>query len=434
MKLQDFVNKRICVAISGGIDSVVLLHFLKTKESECGFFLSAVHCEHGIRGEESLEDMRFVEAYCRGLGVELTLFQEDCPALADGQKCSLETAARNFRKRCFDSLISSKKADFIATAHHLADEAETVLFRLARGSSLTGAKGMTEQDGYILRPLLSWTKAEIENYAKTNGLEYRVDSTNLSNAYTRNKLRHEVLPKLEEAVDGASGNLARFAALAAEDDGLLYRLAQALLVEKEGEYLVKCSEEKPLFRRACLVALKGLGLYKDYTALHLEQAFALQALSNGAKCTFPKNIVAVKVADGVIFRKDEETPRAEKPQPQPFSNGDFYGGEYTVKIFQTSVESDEGWKTLQIDRDKLPSGAIFRFREEGDSFRKFGGGTKSLKKFFNEKKLPAEEREYLPLLAVGNEIYAVCGVEISEKLRVDEHTIHRVYLALYKND
>lgn len=433
MKLQDFANKRICVAISGGIDSVVLLHWLKTQESDCGFVLSAVHCEHGIRDEESLSDMRFVEEYCRGLGVELTLFQEDCPARASEEKCSLETAARDFRKRCFERLISSEKADFIATAHHQADEAETVLFRLARGSSLTGAKGMTETDGYILRPLLSWTKAEIGEYAARHGLQYRVDSTNLSNEYTRNKLRHEVLPRLEEAVDGASANLARFAALAAEDDGLLYRLAQALIVKKGEEYLVRFDTERPLFRRACLLALKGLGLEKDYTALHLEQAFALQSLERGAKCTLPKGIVAVKGTDGVIFRKESGETRAEKAAPQPFADGDFNGGAYTVEISETPRESCEGKRTLRIDGDKVPDGAVFRFREEGDSFRKFGGGTKSLKKFFNEKKLPVEEREYLPLLAVGSEIYAVCGVELSEKLRVDEQTKRTLYLVLCKN-
>lgn len=430
MELQAYQNKTICVAISGGVDSVVLLHFLKAQESVCGFSLSAVHCEHGIRGEESLEDMRFVEHYCRSLGVALTVFQEDCIALAKREKMSLETAARNFRKRAFESLISSQKADFIATAHHLGDEAETVLFRLARGSSLSGAKGMAETDGYLIRPLLSWSREKIEKYAEENGLSYRVDSTNLDNEYTRNKLRHEVLPRLEEAVAGASGNLARFALLAGEDDELLYAFAKELLAETDEGYLVEFSEKKPLFRRASLLALKGLGLEKDYTALHLEQVFALQGLERGSKCTLPQNIVAVKECGGIAFRKAVQKQRVEKTAACPFTKDGFDGGAYVVSVSSVPMEENGRWRVLKLDGGKLPQDAVFRFREEGDYIEKFGGGKKSLKKFFNEKKTPVEEREYLPLIAVGNEIYAVCGVEISEKLRVDAGCKNIFYIAL----
>lgn len=431
MELQAYQNKTICVAISGGIDSVVLLHYLNARKTACGFVLSAIHCEHGIRGEESLSDMRFVEAYCHDLGVPLTIAQEDCVALAKAEKVSLETAARNFRKRAFENMISTRQADFVATAHHQSDEAETVLFRLARGSSLTGAKGMSEQDGFLIRPLLAWTKSDIENYAKENGLHYCVDSTNLDTEYTRNKLRHEVLPRLEEAVDGASGNLARFAALAGEDDELLYVLAKELLLETDEGYLVKFCEKKPLFRRASLLALKGLGLEKDYTALHLEQVFALQKLERGAKCTLPQNILAVKTCDGIEFYKDMAKARKEKAVPCPFTEKGFDGGEYRVRVCDEPVESG-GWKVLKIDKDSLPKNAVFRFREEGDWMEKFGGGKKTLKKLFNEKKVPVEEREYLPLLAVGSEVYAVCGVEISEKLRVTESTEKILYLVLEK--
>jgi tRNA(Ile)-lysidine synthase len=253
----------------------------------------------------------------------------------------------------------------------------------------------------------------------------------LDTEYTRNKLRHEVLPRLEEAVDGASGNLARFAALAGEDDELLYALAKELLLETDEGYLVKFCEKKPLFRRASLLALKGLGLEKDYTALHLEQVFALQKLERGAKCTLPQNILAVKTCDGIEFYKDIAKARKEKAVPCPFAEKGFAGGEYRVRVCDEPVESGV-WKVLKIDKDSLPKNAVFRFREEGDWMEKFGGGKKTLKKLFNEKKVPVEEREYLPLLAVGSEVYAVCGVEISEKLRVTESTEKTLYLVLEK--
>ena len=227
--LAKYQGKRICVAVSGGEDSVALLYYLNACKAKCGYDLCAVHCEHGIRGEESLGDMRFVQELCKACGIELYLFQEDCPARAKTRKESLETAARNFRYESFWTVIREGKADFIATAHHKNDEAETTLFRLARGTSLGGMSAMKEENGYLLRPFLKWGKRDITAYIQENGLSYRLDKTNLEMDATRNKIRLEVLPKLEEAVPGATENIARFACLAFEDDALLYELANDLL-------------------------------------------------------------------------------------------------------------------------------------------------------------------------------------------------------------
>ena len=305
MNLSLFLDKKICVAISGGVDSVVLLHDLKGEQARFGYTLCAVHCEHGIRGQDSLADARFVADFCQSLGVELYSFSEDCPTKAKKEKVSLETAARDFRRGVFQRLIDENKADYIATAHHLGDEAETVLFRLARGT-LSGVAGMKEQDGYIIRPLISWTKQEILSYAQENGLSYRVDTTNLDTEYTRNKIRLEVLPKLEESVAGAARNIARFAALSAQDDELLYEYAKKLLFFENGGYRVEFNDKKPLFCRACLLAMKGLGIEKDYTATHLDDVFGLQNLERGAKITLPKGVLAEKRENGVFLRHDAQ--------------------------------------------------------------------------------------------------------------------------------
>ena len=193
------------------------------------------------------------------------------------------------------------KADFIALAHHEGDEAETVLFRMSRGASLTGVGGMSALNGYLLRPLLGWTRAEIEEYAKEKGLSWREDKTNFERDATRNKLRLDILPKLEEAVPGAAGNLVRFAGLAREDDEFLYELAERLVHVEGEEVAVEFCEKKPLFRRACLSALKRLGVTKDYTALHLENAYRLQGLERGAKQTFPQGVEAEKREKGIVF-------------------------------------------------------------------------------------------------------------------------------------
>ncbi len=421
--------------MSGGVDSVVLLRYLKTQEKECGYLLSAVHCEHGIRGEESLADMRFVQALCKAWGIPLVTFSENCPERAKREKESLETAARSFRYECFSTLIKKGNADFIALAHHLNDEAETVLFRLSRGASLTGVGGMAEMNGYLLRPLLDWTKAEIVAYAKAEGLSWREDQTNFQRDATRNCLRLDILPALENAVPGAAENLARFAKLAREDDDLLYEYAKALLTFKETEILIKFCEKKPLFRRACLLALKALGVEKDYTALHLENACRLQSLERGTKMTFPKGIEAEKRGNGVVFYQKKQPQQTVKSEEKPFDRSGFDGGRYLVSVSNAPWGSVENaWKLLKIDGEKIPKSAVFRFRKEGDYIERFGGGKKSLKKFFNEQKTPVFERAYLPLIAEkdGSEVYVVCGVEISEKVKIAPESKEILYIQVDK--
>ena len=437
MDLSKFSKKRICVAVSGGVDSISLLHFLSRHKDTYGFLLSAVHCEHGIRGKESLDDAEFVKNICKEWDIPLVCFSENCVEKSKQEKCSLETAARNFRYACFKKLIEGNKADFIAVAHHKNDEAETILFRLARGSSLSGAKGMTECRDWLIRPFLDWTREEIESYAKENNLAYCVDSTNLQTDATRNKLRLEVLPKLEEAVDGAVSNLAHFALLAAEDDELLYEYSQKLIsaLTEERGYLIAFCDKRPLFSRACLTAMKNVGIEKDYTARHLDAIYALQNSERGASVCLPQDVIAEKTGNGIaIYKKTEEKFTLNNP-PQKFNLNGFDGGRYAVNVFFEEPKAVENeWKILKIDADKLPENAMFRFREEGDKITVFGGGTKTLKKFFNEKKTPVKEREYLPLITDenGGEIYVICGVEISEKVKITPETKRVLYIALDK--
>ncbi|MBQ8320681.1 MAG: tRNA lysidine(34) synthetase TilS, partial [Clostridia bacterium] len=161
MQLRGYENKKLCVALSGGVDSVALLHMLNAEKNSGGFLLSAVHCEHGIRGEESRLDMEFVQTLCAAWKIPLRVARADCPRLAKERGESLETAARAFRYGVFQTILDGGEADYIVLAHHALDEAETVLFRLARGTSLSGAAAMKEKNGKFLRPLLAWSKEEI---------------------------------------------------------------------------------------------------------------------------------------------------------------------------------------------------------------------------------------------------------------------------------
>ena len=434
MDLRKYANKRICAAVSGGLDSVSLLHYLKTKKKAYGYSLSAVHCEHGIRGEASLADQAFVANLCKEWDIPLFTFSENCLSRAEREKCSLETAARNFRRECFEKLLE-KDCDYIATAHHKNDEAETVLFRIARGT-LSGVKGMGEEDGKVIRPFINRTRAEIASYANENKLPYKIDETNKNVEFTRNKLRLEVIPKLEEAVEGAVGNIVRFAALCGEDDEFLYSLAKKLLITKGKEIIVLFSKDKPVFRRACLLALKGVGLERDYTSAHLTSVYDLQQSERGAKLDLPCNVECKKIEQGILFRKKREEKYEEKPPMQKFNLDGYDGGRYEVIISSTVLDGGRYANILKADKDKIPETAVFRFRREGDTIDRFGGGKKSLKKFFNERKTPVEEREYIPLIAEenGKTVYVVCGEEISDEVKVQETTKNTIYIAIRKRE
>ena len=286
---------------------MALLHMLKARAESDGFFLSAVNCEHGIRGADSLGDTRFVAEICALWGVPLFTFSADCPAEAKEKKLSLETAAREFRYRSFQSLLDEGKTDFVATAHHSDDNAETILFRLCRGTSLSGLRGIEPLRGGFLRPLLDWTKEDLEAYVKRENVPFREDETNFETEATRNKLRLEILPALERAVPAAKENLLRFARLAVEDDKLLYRLSDGFVEETAPEFFgdtglrVKVSGDAPLMRRACLAALKRLGIERDYTAAGLYELRALGELQTGSRLPLPNGLTAERVYDKSRF-------------------------------------------------------------------------------------------------------------------------------------
>ena len=430
-ELTELKGKQICVATSGGMDSTALLHYLKSKASVFGFTLSAVHCQHNIRGEESIRDEEFVRALCKAWGIPLFVYFANCLVLAKEKKMSLETVARDFRYQSFQDVIDSKKADYIATAHHQSDDAETVLFRLCRGSGLTGVKGMDDR-GYILRPILDWSKQKIKEYVKEHQLAFCEDSTNLQSHATRNALRLKVFPILEEVLPSATENLVKFSRLAREDDAFLYELATKLLQLQTGKILLQFSDKKPLFYRACLMAMKTLGIEKDYTTKHLDLVYTLQQNERGAFVVLPKQVIAQKEENGIaFFIKKEEEPFV-LPSEKPFTDFIFDGGRYLVTIQNTPFEEGE---YLRIDGNAIPTSAVFRFKKEGDTFQSFGG-KKTLKKFFNERKIPPKERRIIPLIADKNsgEVYVVCGVEIAKTVKVEKDTQSVLYIKTQKKE
>ena len=456
--LAPYRGLSLAVAVSGGRDSVALLHYLHKNAEEAHISLSALTCCHGIRPSAEA-DAAFVEELCKAWGVSLTVFRADVPARAKQSGRNLEEEGRMFRRECYQTMLDGG-ADAVLTAHHRDDYSETVLFRLARGTSLQGLDVFPAQKG-LLRPLLGVTRARIDEYIQENALPFREDETNADVAFSRNRIRHEVLPALERAVPGAKENLVRFAGRAVRDDAFLQELALRE-VRGEGEKRVFASLPEPVFFRACLAAMKALGLTRDYTESNLQELKKLAAAQAGRSTRLPCGITVYREGADLVFlpqkRDAEGADQAHKVQELPFflgrkeafggvlevGEGDFGAGGQTKTTgeptkttgeppFLRGEPSQEKGRVLKVDLAAVPEGAVWRTRREGDTFLPCNGHQKSLKKFLTERKIPARVGRELPVLAEGSEVLCIAGVELSERIKRTQNTVRAGHIAFTKS-
>lgn len=424
LELAAYRGKKICVAVSGGRDSMALLHFMNAHKEEYGITLSALNCDHEMRAS-SASDSEFVKNWCGENGIDLLCFK------ADGLALKTEAEARDWRRSCY--FKAAKGADFIATAHHLDDNAETVLFNLARGSALSGVTGITDAEITngegdklnLIHPLIACTREEINAYVAENKVPFVDDETNFTDVYTRNYIRNNVLPALEKAVPDAAKAIYRFSRLAAEDEEFICaEVERRGLLKFDGDTAIIGNCEKPLFSRAAIAVIKDFFKKKDYTSTQVEVLYKLQFAENGKKFEF-LGLTAYKENRGISIMK---TASEGADCKVPFSDymcgkSSIYGGQL-LKITENSSDftAFSNKKILKFDIEAIPQNAVVRFMESGDRFTKFGGGTKSLGDFFTDRKIPVRLRKTIPLIANGNEILAVCGVEISDKIKIKDKT------------
>ena len=409
--LGAYAGSRICVAVSGGRDSMALINLIYTHMREYGITLSALNCDHKIRGESSTRDSEFVEKWCRERNIPLLKF------VWEYEGAKTEQAARLWRRECYEKALANG-ADFVATAHHMNDNAETVLFNLARGSAVAGLAGIGDGER-IIHPLISCTGAEIDEYIAKNSIPFVEDETNFTDNYTRNRIRHNILPELEKAVPGAVGNIYRLSRLAEEDEKYFEKVIKdrnILKIMPFGAEIYLC--ESVIFKRAVVKAIKYFNR-KDYTAEHLQNTFLLANGQKNKKFEF-LGLTAYCGEGKIVIREDcacdAEIPFAE-----------YRGGSFCGQKLIISAEKGVG-KILAFDLGAIPEGAVIRFKREGDKFKKFGGGTKSLGDYFTDRKIPLWVRGSIPLIAKGQEVLAVCGVEISDKIKITEDTENTAYV------
>ncbi len=412
----------IGVGCSGGSDSMALLHYLAENQEKFDIEVVAIHVDHGIR-ENSREDAEFVRTKAREFGVRFYKFRIDVPKLAKEKGLSIESAAREGRYGVFNALIKKGLIDKIALAHHKLDQAETILMHLFRGTGVSGAKGMEAiRDKVFIRPMLSTSKEEIYDYLAENKIDYVDDYTNDDNSYNRNFVRNVLMKEIVKRWPGAVDAITGFAKSIAEDDQFINSMTytDAIMFEDKMARIPTSYflYQNPIVSRMLFKVFKKIGITKDIERKHIEAIKDLAVNGgNGKRIYLPFEAIAIKEYDYLTIhnRHVEEIDFI-----QPFKCGEFDVPNFGKVIVKRVKEFSPKENCLFLDYRKVPKTASWRFREDGDVFEKFGGGSKKLKSYFIDKKIPQRLRNFIPVLADGNEIYAIAGVEISEKVKVED--------------
>lgn len=418
-------GETIGVAVSGGQDSMALLNYLANLQHEMDFEVVAIHVDHSLR-DNSMQDALFVINYCKKHHIRAYKFKIDVKQLAEEKGQSIETAAREARYGVFESLIKKGIVDRVALAHHAEDQAETILLHLLRGSGLSGARGMEyEKRGMFVRPMLRTRKKSIMAYINDNEIPYVEDETNSEDVYQRNFIRNKIMPLISTRFPGAIDAINSFAKACKEDDDYIQTqvVTDALIHESEKVVKIPCAtflSSPSISSRLVFKALEMIGVFKDIERKHIEiiKNFALSS-QNGARIKLPMDVSVHKEYDFLTLTNEQKEKVSMNVK---FKCGTFDVENYGKVSIKRATELKINENELIIDSKKLPKDAFWRFKREGDQITKFGGGTQKLKTYMLQKKIPLRQRDFVPVLALGSEIYAVAGYGISEKVKIDETT------------
>ena len=423
-------GEKIVIGLSGGVDSVCLFHVLK----DLGYALEAVHVHHGIRGEEADRDEAFVRNHCEQYNISFHGYHFDIPAISKEKHLSVEEAGRNVRRQSFLKVMEKTDAKAIALAHHGNDRAETFLFHLSRGTGVKGLSSMRPVEGNVIRPLLWAERKEIEQYIQKMEYQFVEDATNASADYTRNRIRHQVIPLLEEVnsksvvhILGAAEKLSAVSEYIDREAEKLCRLS-AVMYQNEVQIFKFAFEQGDVVLRIpvlqkCVEYLTGSLV--NITEEHLNKLLELFEMQTGKELYLPGQLRAVRTYEGIrMFFREEKV--ITEPTAITGEGTYVFGG----LTFQVSIEEWNDRKNFPIktytkcfDYDKILNNVFLRTRESGDFLEiNKDHGRKSLQDYLVNEKVVKDERDKVILLADGSHILWVVGKRISEYYKVTKET------------
>jgi len=436
---------KVVVGVSGGADSLALIHILGQISKYMSLTLYVAHVNHGLRGQAAREDANFVEAMAREWGYEFFLREANVSKLAREWGLSEEEAGRKVRYDFFKEVLDKVGGHRIALAHHRDDQAETILHNIIRGTGLAGLSGIKPvRDEIFIRPLLEISRKEIEEYCHQNDLRYRIDHTNEEIIYTRNRIRHMVIPMIEEHFNpNFSSSLVRMGDILREEEDFLAhytnQVFNKIAKHKDNEVKISLSDfikcHKAIQAR---ILRQGLELLKKdlvgIEQVHIEGVLNLALNSNvGATLNLPADIKARKDYDYLVLSIGKTTEGKDfVPVPEflyelPIPGRVFIpelGVEISAQLQDKSTVLNKGNKCIYIDAEAVQGDRLFvRNRRNGDRFKPLGmKGTKKLKDFFIDNKISRYKRDSIPLVVDKDNIIWVIGHQISQDYRVTKDT------------
>lgn len=458
---------RVIAGVSGGADSVCLFLMLLELREKIGFDLIAVHVHHGLRGEAADKDQQFVEALCEQHRIPLEIFRVNLESIAKKRKQSLEEAGRMVRREAFDSVCKKYGGNKIALAHHQNDNAETLLWNLSRGTGLDGLGGIRPVNGKFIRPLLCMNRKEIEEYLAKRKQSYCIDETNAGTDYTRNKLRHLVLPILEEQVNSAAVRHMN------ETMEQIWELQEYMQEQVEAAYQ-ECVQEH--FEKACwiqiqqksfetfpelikkMVIRKGMeqvgGKKRDLSHKHVDVMMELMNKQVGRTLDLPYEMHAKRNYEGIRLEKQRTYSLGEEKKAEIMQEcmaelnipGETILADRNLKLRCKILEKPKNLSIKDIpqkiytkwfDYGIIKSSLYIRTRQAGDTIViDEKGHQKKLKNWFVDEKIPKEVRDSQLLLAENNEILWVLGHRMSQAYQVKQLTkwILQIEVETYKSD
>lgn len=443
-------GERIVVGVSGGADSMALLHFLRFN---CKYKpkLTVCHINHCLRGDESDSDENYVRNICKEWNIDFELFVCDVARLSKENGQSVEEYARKIRYEFFEKIADGDK---IATAHTLSDSAETLLFNIARGSSVSGIKSIPQVRGNIIRPLIFATRGMIERYCSENNIKYVTDSTNLTDEYSRNKIRHNVIPVLSEINPAFESAVSRLIESAEADNDYFTQIVNSVLSKAHNIAVnknISCSgktayditalskQHTAILSRCVSSLLKEIGcpqtndritsicnlVYEGYGKINLQGD--LFALIRGGNL-YIESIKSLEYFEYPIYDRNEldlilKSDNNEKHSKKINIDGtkEFIITVYNYEDYEILKNIHKKVLYLVFDCDKILDKIVIRQKKDGDSL-KLRGMTRTVKKLFNEKKLSAYEKSVVPIVADKDGVIGVYGFGVDDRVAISDKT------------
>jgi tRNA(Ile)-lysidine synthase len=421
------IGKKLLLATSGGLDSMVMVNLFH----KLSFEIAMAHCNFQLRAVESFEDQKFIQNHAEENGMNLFLTQFDTEAFAKDYKLSTQVAARELRYNWFQEIVDTENFDFILTAHHADDNAETFLINLSRGTGLDGLTGIPSQSGNVIRPLLIFSRKEIENFAKENNVNWREDSSNASDKYLRNKIRHHLVPILKELNPDFLSSFRKTQTYLQE--------SQTMVEDASIMVYQQVAKEIGEDTHFDLKKLKQLSNYKSYLYQWLrdfgftawQDIYDLVGGQTG-KQVYSKDFRLLKNRETLILvskREAEETEEflIEKNQDKvniPL-NLSF------CKVADIGIVSNT---TIFVDENKLDYPLVLRKPIKGDFLHPYGmnGKTKKLSKLFKDEKLSLLEKEDSWIICSENQIVWVIGLRQDERFKIESYTTNILKIEIEK--